>query len=241
MIARAIPERMLRSPPVPTTLLRWPALLLMAATLALGLLADARAGIGGQALIGAGFWAVLAVVAWPLPARERRALLACLWVSTAGELLLSVAWGLYAYRLDNVPPFVPPGHVLMFLLAQALARRMSEAGAWGIVAAAGLYAAGAAATGVDVFALPLFGILAAAVLAMPGERRLLAATLALSLALELYGTGLGIWTWKPETPGLAMSTTNPPALSGALYVVRDAGVAMLSALFLRPRPAVALP
>jgi hypothetical protein len=228
---------MLRSPPVPTTILRWPSLLLVAATLALGLLADAGAGFPLQCLIGAAFWAVLASVAWPLSARERRALLACLWVSTAGELLLSVAWGLYAYRLDNVPPFVPPGHVLMFLLAQAAARRMSDAGAWGVVAAAGLYAAGAAATGVDVFALPLFGILAVAVWALPGERRLLAATLGLSLALELYGTGLGIWTWKAETPGLGMATTNPPALSGALYVVRDAGVALLSAIFLRPRAA----
>lgn len=224
-----------------TTPLRVPQLLLMAGTLILGLLADARAGLAAQLLIGAGFWIVLAQVSGRVRRRERRALLACLLVATAGELFLSLAWGLYAYRLENVPPFVPPGHVLMFLLAGALARRISEAAAWVILAAAGLYAAAAAATGFDTFAVPLFLLLAGAVGALPRQRRLLAATLLLSLALELYGTWLGIWRWEREVPFSSLTTSNPPALSGALYVLRDAGVALLSALFLRDRRADAIP
>ncbi len=225
-------------PPPP---LRAPPLLLMAATLVLGLLADARAGLAAQLLIGAAFWVVLARVARRLRRRERQALLACLVVATAGELFLSLAWGLYAYRLENVPPFVPPGHAMMFLLAAALARRMSEAAAWITLAAAGLYAAAAAASGFDTFALPLFLLLAGAVLALPGQRRLLAATLLLSLALELYGTWLGIWRWERQVPFSSLTTSNPPALSGALYTVRDAGVALLSALFLRDRPGSPIP
>lgn len=224
-----------------TTPLRLPQLLLLAGTLVLGLLADARAGLATQLLIGAAFWVVLAQVAGRVPRRERQSLLACLLVATAGELFLSLAWGLYAYRLENVPPFVPPGHVLMFLLAAALARRMSEAAAWSILAAAGLYAAAAAATGFDTFAVPLFLLLAGAVWVLPRQRRLLAATLLLSLALELYGTWLGIWRWEREVPFSSLTTSNPPALSGALYVVRDAGVALLSALFLRDRPAAPIP
>lgn len=226
---------------MPTTTLRAPQLLLMAGTLVLGLLADAGAGLPVQLLIGAAFWLVLAHVAGRLQRRERQALLACLIVATAGEFLLSIAWGLYAYRLENVPPFVPPGHVLMFLLAAALARRMSEAAAWIILAAAGCYAVAAAATGFDTFAVPLFLLLGAAVLAMPGERRLLAATLLLSLVLELYGTRLGIWRWELEVPYCSLTTSNPPALSGALYVLRDGGVALLSAIFLRNRAPAAIP
>lgn len=224
-----------------TTTLRASALLLMAATLALGLLADARAGLAVQLLVGAAFWAVLAFAAGRVSRRERRALLACLCVSTAGELLLSVAWGLYAYRLENVPLFVPPGHVLMYLLASSLAARMSEATARAVVLAAGLYAAGAAATGFDTLGVLLFLILGVAMLALPAERRLLASTLLLSLALELYGTWLGIWTWGREVPFTALVTSSPPALSGALYVIRDAGVIVLSAIFLRPATAVAIP
>ncbi len=224
-----------------TTPLPAPQLLLMAATLALGLLADARASLACQLLIGAVFWGVLAHVAGRVSRRERQALLACLLVATAGELFLSLAWGLYAYRLENVPPFVPPGHAMMFLLASALARRMSEAAAWAVLAAAGIYAGAAAASGFDTFAVPLFLLLAGAVWVLPEQRRLLAGTLLLSLALELYGTWLGIWRWERDVPYSSLATSNPPALSGALYTVRDAGVALLSALFLRDRPPAAIP
>lgn len=228
-------------PGMPKTPLRWPSTLLLASTLVAGLLLDARAGILRQALIGAAFFAALILVSAGRPRREIHALVACLWVSTVGELLLSVAWGLYDYRLDNVPLFVPPGHVMMFLLAQALARKMSERVALALIVAAALYALGAAYTGFDVFSLALFGLAAVCLLALPGERRLFASTLLLSLLLEIVGTRLGIWTWKPEVPHLGWDTTNPPAISGALYVLRDLGVAMFSPLFARELAPAATP
>ena len=40
-------------------------------------------------------------------------------IATAGEIFLSLVWGLYQYRLDNIPLFVPPGHVLLFYLRHA--------------------------------------------------------------------------------------------------------------------------
>lgn len=220
-------------PGMPKTALRWPSTFLLATVLIAGLCLDQGAGIARQALIGAAFFAALILVSARRPRREIHALVACLWVSTVGELLLSVAWGLYGYRLDNVPLFVPPGHVMMFLLAQALARRMSERAALALIAAAALYAAGAAWAGFDVFSLALFGLAAVCLAALPGERRLFASTLLLSLILEIVGTRLGIWTWKPEVPHLGWDTTNPPAISGALYVLRDLGVAMFSPLFAR--------
>jgi hypothetical protein len=30
-------------------------------------------------------------------------------IATTGEMLLSLGWGQYTYRLGNVPMFVPPG------------------------------------------------------------------------------------------------------------------------------------
>jgi hypothetical protein len=211
----------------------------MACTLVLGLLADAGAGPERQLLIGAAFWLVLFHLCSRVEPRERRALVACLGVATAGELFLSLGWGVYAYRLQNVPLFVPPGHVLMYLLAAAMVRRLTETGAKAIIGGAGLYAAVAAALGLDTFALPLFAGLGVAAVLLPRERRLLAATMVLSLALELYGTGLGIWTWEPDVPFTGLVTTNPPALSGALYVVRDALVA--GSAVLAARRALAAP
>jgi len=44
----------------------------------------------------------------------------------------------------------------------------------------------------------------------------------LSLALELYGTWLGNWTWARNVPGIALVTTNPPGAAGAFYCALDA-------------------
>ena len=43
----------------------------------------------------------------------------------------------------------------------------------------------------------------------------------LALAMELYGTALGNWTWVPTTPGLGITAANPPFSAGALYCLLD--------------------
>ena len=55
---------------------------------------------------------------------------------TAGEVFLSLVWGLYEYRLGNIPLFVPPGHVLLFFLGTQIAQRIPEGGEWWIALAA---------------------------------------------------------------------------------------------------------
>jgi len=36
------------------------------------------------------------------------------FIGTAGEVLFSLGFGMYEYRLENVPIYVPPGHSLMY-------------------------------------------------------------------------------------------------------------------------------
>ncbi len=48
------------------------------------------------------------------------ALRAVLAWATAGELFCSLLWGLYTNRLGNIPHFVPPGHVVVFLIGLQL-------------------------------------------------------------------------------------------------------------------------
>src|SRR3990172_10998669 len=96
------------------------------AMLALGGWADIRVELPGQLAIGAVVWGLLLYLIAPLPASERRLYLACVAIATAGELFLSLGWGLYTYRLGNVPMFVPPGHALMLMLGLSLAQRMPE-------------------------------------------------------------------------------------------------------------------
>lgn len=213
--------------------LRQQHVLLAVVTLAVALAADVHTGLAGQDVISAGVWGTLFYLLGRVDRNERRALMACLVIATVGEMFCSLVWGLYTYRLGNIPLFVPPGHVLMLLLGISLARRMPEAVANAIITCAGVYSFAAAAAGVDSFAVPLFLVLAMASFAMPRQRRLFASTFVLALALELYGTWLGNWTWAHAVPGTALVTTNPPGAAGAFYCALDALVAAVSLLVAR--------
>lgn len=187
------------------------------AALALGLWADIHVDLPGQLAIGAVVWALFLGLLAPLPAPERRLYLACVAIATAGELFLSLVWGLYTYRLGNVPMFVPPGHALMLMLGFALTRRMPEKAAVAILGGAGAYTLLAAASGLDTLAVPLYLMLAVSVLSLPAHTRLFASSFVLTLTLELYGTTLGNWAWDREVPWVGLVTTNPPAIAGAFY------------------------
>lgn len=208
--------------------------MLIVATLACGLALDIGTSIVGQFALSGAVWVVLLWLLYRVERDLRIGLMACLVIATAGELFLSLVWGLYTYRLANVPLFVPPGHVLLLLLGLSMAYYLPEKAALAIIGGAGVYTLAAAAMGADTLALPLFLILAVASLAMPAQRRLYASTFVLSLGLELYGTWLGNWSWAREVPGMALVTTNPPGIAGAFYCALDCLVAV-AVLALAPR------
>jgi len=207
--------------------------LVIVATLAIGLLVDVHTDLAGQTALSAAVWMVLFYVLRGVSGEERRGLMACLVIATSGEIALSLGWGLYTYRLGNIPMFVPPGHVLMLLLGLSLARVMPQSVAYAIFGCAALYSLAAAVAGVDTLGAALFLVLAFAAFGMPGQRRLYASTFVLSLLLELYGTWLGNWNWAREVPATALVTTNPPGVVGAFYCALDASVAAVSMLLAR--------
>lgn len=208
--------------------------------LIVGLAADVRTDLPGQTAIGVAVWAYLLFLLRRFGADARRALFACLVLATAGELVLSLVWQVYTYRLDNVPLFVPPGHVLLLLLALAMSERMPLRFADVILGSAVMYAVVAGIAGIDTLALPLAVVIAAIAVAMPANRPLYASTFVLALALELYGTWLGSWTWETGVPLLPLVTTNPPALASAFYAMLDALVVCTGFLLARGlKPALA--
>jgi hypothetical protein len=203
--------------------------------LALGLWADIHVDLPGQFAIGAAVWALFLALLAPLPAAERRLYLACVAIATAGELFLTLGWGLYAYRLGNVPLFVPPGHALMLMLGISLAQRMPQNAARAILGGAGAYTLLAAVSGLDTLAVPLYLLLMVSVLSLPAHRRLLATSFVLTLALELYGTTLGNWSWDRDVPWVGLVTTNPPAIAGAFYCTLHALTLGIRALTKTPK------
>jgi hypothetical protein len=189
-------------------------------TIAAGLLVDQHLARHGQALVSACAWIVLLALWRSRPQRERPALLACLLFATAGEAFLSLAWGLYAYRQGNIPLFVPPGHVLLFFLGTQIAQRIPERGEWWIAALALPLVSLLAWNGHDTLGPLLYALFFLCLVISP-SRRLYATMFVLSLAMEIYGTWMGNWTWAPDVPWLGLHATNPPLAAGAFYCVLD--------------------
>jgi hypothetical protein len=193
---------------------------LIVLTIGAGLFVDQHIARYGQVLVSALAWIVFAALWARRPRHEKPALLACLLFATAGEAFLSLAWGLYAYRLGNIPLFVPPGHVLLFFLGTQIAARIPERGEWWIAALAFPLVAALAWSGHDTLG-PLLYALFLLCLAISPSRRLYATMFVLSLAMELYGTWMGNWIWSADVPWLGLRAANPPLAAGAFYCVLD--------------------
>ena len=200
---------------------------LIVATIAGGLLLDQLWPGIGQHLVSVAAWTLMAFLLRNAAAKDRKALVACLVIATAGEVFLSLVWGLYRYRQGNIPLFVPPGHVLLFFLGLRIAERLPERSVAWIAALAAPLVGLLAWSGRDTLG-PLLYALFLLCLWLSPSRRLYATMFVLSLAMELYGTWMGNWRWNDAVPWLGLTTANPPIAAGAFYCVLDLLVVMLT-------------
>src|SRR5258708_18280875 len=76
---------------------------------------DHFADANEQLLLGAATWLILLASCAPLSREDRARALLVVVVATCAEVLGSIVFGAYTYRLDNLPAFVPPGHGLVYL------------------------------------------------------------------------------------------------------------------------------
>jgi hypothetical protein len=197
---------------------------LAASVFVLGLWLDRQWPVAGQLATSALAWTVFLRLAHRADDDVRLRLWFCLVWAAVGEIFCSLVWGLYTYRLENIPFFVPPGHVLLFWLGLRLAPRLSPAWADRLTLVYLLIAASLALWGLDQFSLLLILAYSVVYWAMPRQRPLLALMFLAATALEFYGTALGAWRWAPVTPVLDLVTTNPPFAAGAFYCMLDAVV-----------------
>ena len=185
-------------------------------TLALGIPLDAGGAWWAQPLVSGYAWVVLAWIAAGASRAHRAELAACVAIATAGELFLKDVWGLYEYRLGNLPLFIPAGHALVY----AAASRMSVAAPRWLPGA--VVAACAATVGVGAWqGYDTFGLIWAAafvgLVAQSADPRLCATLFVFALAIEAYGTTLGGWRYYTVEPWFGLTTTNPPVWIGAVY------------------------
>jgi hypothetical protein len=189
-----------------------------------GLLAlDTQVSLSGQIALGVLTFAVLATALWPLAPLVRAQAVGVVLFATVGEVTGSLVWGVYHYRLHNLPLFIPAAHGLVYLSGIALSRSLRpRAVVW--AAAVGATAWGVA--GLTVLPrLDVAGALGVPLLLLFLWRSRLRATYAgvflVVAALELYGTSIGTWRWGTAIPGLGIPDGNPPSGVASGYVWFD--------------------
>jgi hypothetical protein len=207
---------------------------LIAAYLAALLAVDTQVSLDQQFVLGALTWIVLVLFARPLPVERRAQVAVVICAATVAEVTGSIVWGVYTYRLHNLPTFIPPAHGLVFMaglsLSDALRRHRrvlvgvaaAAASMWGLLGLTALPRMDAA----GALGVPLL----LAFLWRSRARAAYAGVFVVVGALELYGTAIGTWRWAPALPGLGIPDGNPPSGVASGYVWFD-----VMALLLAPR------
>jgi hypothetical protein len=203
-----------------------------AAYLAALLALDRHATYPQQLALGALTCAVLIGALTRVSVERRAQALGVVAFATIGEVTGSLIWGVYHYRLHNLPLFVPPAHGLVYLTGLSLATA-ARGHTRVLVATAAMFAAGWGLLGLTV--LPrrdvagAFGVPLLLLFLWRGRNRAVYAGVFLVVAaLELYGTAIGTWRWERDLPGLGIPDGNPPSGVASGYVWFDV-MALLTA------------
>ena len=180
-----------------------------------------------QLLLGAATWAVLLLACRGLP-RERLVQVAIVVVvASCTEVVGSILWGVYEYRLGNLPAFVPPGHGLVYLTGLRLSecgfvRRRPRPFVFAVLGVSLLWTlAGLTVMPRLDVAGALGAVTFAACLLWGRAPTIYAGVFVAVAALEWYGTGVGTWRWAETIPGIGIPDGNPPSGVASGYVLFD--------------------
>src|SRR6059036_3548071 len=115
-----------------------------AAFVAIALPLDRATSLLEQSALGLTAWVFLAVALWLQPPAVRVQVATLVVLATVLEIIGSIVWGAYRYRLENLPLYVPAAHGLFYLTALRVAslpaiKRNGRAVVIGVTAFATLY------------------------------------------------------------------------------------------------------
>jgi hypothetical protein len=195
---------------------------------------DQMAGVNGQLLLGAATWLILLASCASLTPQGRARVLVVVVVATCAEVLGSIVFGFYTYRLENLPAFVPPGHGLVYLggLRISQSRIVREHTRTFLRVVGGMVAVWALAGLLLLGRTDALGAFAGALLIIvlwKGRNAPIYAGVFLIVGfLEIYGTSIGAWGWAASSPGIGIPAGNPPSGIAGVYVLFDVAAISLA-------------
>ncbi|MGI8578170.1 MAG: hypothetical protein ACR2KG_09710 [Nocardioidaceae bacterium] len=181
------------------------------------LLLDSHGSHQLQRALGVLTWLVLFVVLMRESVLVRVQTAVVIVFASLVEFTFSPLLGVYVYRFDNVPMYVPPGHGLVYLAAlsigrTALVRNYSRAWSGAVLLIGGGWATYGVAVAQRTDALGAFWFVCLAAFFKWGPSRGVYIGAAIVVTyLELVGTSLGTWTWQTHDPSGLVPIGNPPS------------------------------
>jgi hypothetical protein len=207
------------------------------AYLAALLAADHFATFHDQLALGVLTWLVLGAALARATIERRAQVIGVVCFATIGEVTGSLIWGVYHYRLHNLPLFIPPAHGIVYLTGVSFATTLrryartlvvvaaTAAATWGLLGLTVLPRRDVAgAVGVPLLLVFLW---------RSRNRALYASVFLVVAALEFYGTAIGTWRWSRTLPGLGIPDGNPPSGVASGYVWFDVMALLTAPLALR--------
>ena len=216
-----------------------PAIVAVWVAVVLGL--DTGASLGQQRLLGLGTWVLLLSLLKREDVLTRVQVGVVVAFATVVEYVFAGWLGVYVYRLENVPWFVPPGHGLVYLGGISLSQTaFVRARTQLFVGAVACCAAAWAILG--LFVLPRLDVGGAIGVALflffllrGRAPSIYAGVFVVVLFLELWGTAIGLWQWHATAPGTGLAMGNPPSGAMSGYVLFDVVALAVTARLLRGR------
>ena len=170
------------------------------------------------------------IVFWQVNKRVKEQMIYAVLIAVLGEYLFSIALGMYTYRLENVPHYVPLGHalvyvaVLYFSKAASIIKHRKKIEIFFAIFII-LYASFFLIFKGDVFGF-VMTIATLLILRNKPRERLFYLTMYITVAyLEIIGTNYLCWKW-PETAFNIfpfLKSANPPSGISLFYFLLDLG------------------
>lgn len=170
------------------------------------------------------------IVFWHVNKRVKEQMISAVIIAVLGEYLFSILLGMYTYRLENVPHYVPPGHALVYVAVLYFSRAaaiiknrllIEKALAIFII----IYATAFLIFGNDVFGF-VMTIATLLILRKKPRERLFYLTMYITVAyLEIIGTNYLCWEWPSTAWGVFdfLPSFNPPSGISLFYFLLDLG------------------
>ena len=173
---------------------------------------------------------VTGIVFFNVTKRNREQMITAILIAIIGEYLFSIVLGMYTYRLENVPHYVPPGHalvyisVLYFSKASSITKhKISLEKIFGIFIF--IYASIFLIFKNDVFGF-VMTVATLFILRNKPRERLFYLTMYITVAvLEIIGTNYLCWKWPSTAWGVFdfLPSYNPPSGISFFYFGLDLG------------------